>query len=998
MTTRPITLDRNNTNFAIQLAEYFKNAKWDTKYSFLKYYQNLVRAYIADVRTDSRGLLVIHEMGLGKSILGVAVAMDQITGEGSKTSMSSMSSMSSKTSMSSMSSKTSKTSMSSMSTDKQPTRQPTRQSVILSAKSLHGNMAGAIRKYVAMRTAVEPSYYLGALPAEDLDAWIGRNFSFVSMNASNMLDQMNRVADSASDFESALDKRMGDIVRIGSLEGKLLIIDEAHNFFRAITNGSKNALGLYKMIVESRDLIVVFLTGTPIANHPFELAVCFNMLSRKIILPESYLEFNRLYVDDVRGTMRNRGKFQNRLFGLVSYVGNMSTPGAAFGINDASTRSEFPKQLDMIIERVNMDDDQYVMYQLARDKEREESNRRTGVYGGPGKNSNAANTPALTKPKSNASSTYRVKSRQLGNFSPIGIPLADIPVGNLGSAKYRRILDNINKHMNTIGLVYSQFVGVGGLATFAAYLESQGWKRWNPTMHTNVHTKSTITGAATPGLNAEFNPEYGHMNGPEMPSVSAFFDNIALQADAYNEDYSGAFDIDDLDVDIGESYFDGGNGYSCGNGSGISGIGYVDDGYVDDGYVDGAFDIDDPDVNIGESYFDGAFDIDDLDVNIGESYFGGDTPLDAPNGEPRASMANREGCTNCSYNEPGYNDPRMHVLYSPQSKFPNYVLDVYSGDKRAGSVTINYARDANGELAGGKVTRVVMSGDNISPEMVSAAITRVIARGKLGAGGDTGDTTSIDVSLARPKHVPDRARVFAMITGDVDVDTREQIKNVSNSDDNKHGGDIDLILVSSTGAEGLDLKNGRHIHMMEPYWDYGRLAQIIARFVRNNSHIALPPDERNVQPYLYLAVPPRSEMLSDGTYPPTTDVELYNDAVQDQMLIAAFNEALHEVSIECMVNNGEHCRVCNPTNSRLFTDDPMKDAVTADPCTQLRQREVSAAEIIVDGAKYYYSVDSDSLYGYRIYIHDAAINGYRPMSEADKRYANIIAQINTAMD
>jgi len=185
---------------------------------------------------------------------------------------------------------------------------------------------------------------------------------------------------------------------------------------------------------------------------------------------------------------------------------------------------------------------------------------------------------------------------------------------------------------------------------------------------------------------------------------------------------------------------------------------------------------------------------------------------------------------------------------------------------------------------------------------------------------------------------------------------------------------------------------------MEMYWDWGRIAQIIARLVRNNSHIALPDNEKNVQPYLYLAVPPRSEMLSDGTYPSTTDVELYNEAIHDRILITAFNEALHEVSIECMVNACKHCRVCNPTNSRLFTDDPLKDTVTADPCTELEQRTVDAETITINGVVYYYAADPASLYDYRVYIHDADVNGYRPLSEADPRYVGIIDAIKANLN
>jgi hypothetical protein len=135
-----------------------------------------------------------------------------------------------------------------------------------------------------------------------------------------------------------------------------------------------------------------------------------------------------------------------------------------------------------------------------------------------------------------------------------------------------------------------------------------------------------------------------------------------------------------------------------------------------------------------------------------------------------------------------------------------------------------------------------------------------------------------------------------------------------NDENNKHGGIIDLILLSSTGAEGLDLKNVRHIHIMEPYWNWGRVKQIIARGVRNDSHKALPKEEKDVTPYIYLAVPPDTERLPNGELPETTDTELYNESVINQVTIDSFHEAIREVAIECLVNGEDYCRVCNPSN------------------------------------------------------------------------------------
>jgi hypothetical protein len=429
-------LDRNNTNFTIQLLEHFKKTKWGDEYSFLKYYQNIVRSYINDVDIDARGALVQHEMGLGKSILAVSIAIDMMK---------------------------------------------ERQPIILLTKSLEPNMRGAIRKYIKLRTAVEPDYHLGRLSDKDLDDWINHNFSFVSMNASNMLKQMGKASEghTAEEFDIALEKKFGEVLKMASLDNKLLIVDEAHNLFRAITNGSKNAIGLYDLVMKARNLKCMFFTGTPIANDPFELVPCFNMLGSKfgkITLPENYKDFNKLFVDEKNGRIKNKEKFQNRILGLVSYVSHHSNPGKAFGVDDPSTKAEFPEERPVVVERVHMDPDQYVMYGLARDKEKEEGSGSKFTSARP------VEAPSMTKPKSKAASTYRVKSRQLSNFCPPAGMREEkdpsmIPEQNLGSAKYRKMYENIQKHREQLGIVYSQFVGMGGLGTFSRYLDSLGWKR-----------------------------------------------------------------------------------------------------------------------------------------------------------------------------------------------------------------------------------------------------------------------------------------------------------------------------------------------------------------------------------------------------------------------------------------------------------------------------------------------------------------------------------------
>lgn len=848
------TLNRANTNFSIRLAESLKlladEAAAAPEYRFLKYYQNIVREYMAEIaggRIDSRGLLLYWTMGLGKSIGAIGIAMDLIA-QG-------------------------------------------RQVIMLLTKSLQGNMREAIVKYVRLRTAAEPDYFLGRLDAADLDRWIDRNFSFVSMNASNMLTQMARASTGAG-RGSSLDRKLGDIVAAASLNGKVLIVDEAHNLFRAITNGSANALGVYNMVMSSRDCRCVFLTGTPIGNDPFELTACFNMLGSRrpgvAIFPEDYKEFRQHFVARDSGRLINRGKFQNRIMGLISYVRH-DTRWKDDGI--AESTSEFPDATPIQVVRVPMGAEQYVRYQLARDKEREEASRFRGPV---------APAASMTKPRSSASSSYRVNSRMLSNYAaPVEFKdVTDVTkLPPIVSPKYDAILARINDSEG-LGLVYSQFTGIGGLASLSRYLIEHGWE-----------VVTVGTSDAAPGVFAE-----------DLAIVEAM-EAAETEAETFDE-RSGAFEAELIDPDE----------------------------YL--AAIEAEFEssADDPDTS--GDFIGGGRNIVDYIVGAG---------LDVHSAPPHDRVA----IEHRSISGGSFDDP---IIEPPVLRLP--------------TVTGAELRD-----------EAVERGSNTS---LSGFII----------GGEPHDQHN-EAALGR-------RRRFAIISGNVLPVDRDKIKDRYNADENKEGGDIDLLLISSTGAEGLDLKNVRHEHIVEPYWVHGRIEQVRARGIRANSHIALPPEKRNVATYVYLAVSPHKQFdaagiainpdgspLDPATLPPgeearSTDEEIYEEALARHLGNDSFNTALQEVSIECSMIEDATCRTCAPTDEPLYTANFRRDIAAADPCAAAQSSEVEAAPIEYEGTTYYYRASPDSVYGWTVYQPAPDLGGFRALPENDPRFEKIAAAIDAA--
>ena len=94
---------------------------------------------------------------------------------------------------------------------------------------------------------------------------------------------------------------------------------------------------------------------------------------------------------------------------------------------------------------------------------------------------------------------------------------------------------------------------------------------------------------------------------------------------------------------------------------------------------------------------------------------------------------------------------------------------------------------------------------------------------------------------------------YTFITGSEGPGERKANKVAYNDIKNLYGEYIQVILISSAVAEGISLFGVRQVHIMEPYWNFGRMNQVFGRAIRFKSHKDLPEKERNVEQYLYIS-------------------------------------------------------------------------------------------------------------------------------------------------
>ena len=70
-------------------------------------------------------------------------------------------------------------------------------------------------------------------------------------------------------------------------------------------------------------------------------------------------------------------------------------------------------------------------------------------------------------------------------------------------------------------------------------------------------------------------------------------------------------------------------------------------------------------------------------------------------------------------------------------------------------------------------------------------------------------------------------------------------------------------MITSSGSEGINLRNTRYVHIMEPYWHPVRLEQVIGRARRICSHKALPLALQTVEVFVYLMIFSPEQLKSD---------------------------------------------------------------------------------------------------------------------------------------
>lgn len=114
--------------------------------------------------------------------------------------------------------------------------------------------------------------------------------------------------------------------------------------------------------------------------------------------------------------------------------------------------------------------------------------------------------------------------------------------------------------------------------------------------------------------------------------------------------------------------------------------------------------------------------------------------------------------------------------------------------------------------------------------------------------------------------------------------TIDKLRMKINNPLNINGELVKVVLMTQVASEGLNFLNIREIHILDPWFHFNRIDQIIGRGIRNCSHKKLPIEERNVSVYLHCAINDYNiESLDVNAYRIATR-KLYKSYIVDEII------------------------------------------------------------------------------------------------------------------
>ena len=278
---------------------------------------------------------------------------------------------------------------------------------------------------------------------------------------------------------------------------------------------------------------------------------------------------------------------------------------------------------------------------------------------------------------------------------------------------------------------------------------------------------------------------------------------------------------------------------------------------------------------------------------------------------------------------------------------------------------------------------------------------------------------------------------FALYTGTEEAEEREIMRNIYNgtwnyiptniesqlkkmSNNNNMGEIIKVFMITAAGSEGINLRNTRYVHLIEPYWQPVRLEQVIGRARRICSHQDLPIELQTVEVFLYLMIFTADQLKSEDAIelklkdlskrmpyvPLTSDEKLFEISNIKEELTSQLLKGIKETSIDCAI----HIKSSSKENLKCLSfGQPLPTAFSYNPNYSQDENDTVAAlnratvewqgrEFTFNGKKMILREETKQVYDYDSYQQALTTPGLRPillgrLEKTDGKYRIIKATL-----
>jgi hypothetical protein len=289
-------------------------------------------------------------------------------------------------------------------------------------------------------------------------------------------------------------------------------------------------------------------------------------------------------------------------------------------------------------------------------------------------------------------------------------------------------------------------------------------------------------------------------------------------------------------------------------------------------------------------------------------------------------------------------------------------------------------------------------------------------------------TRSADNTWDIPLGLSEDKQRFVLYTGTETAEEKEIIRNIYNStwhllpptmtaklraisENNFMGSVIKVMMITSSGAEGINLRNTRFVHIVEPYWNMVRLEQVIGRARRICSHEDLPPNMRNVKVFCYISSLTKEQRTNEKNIelrisdvsrltqtPITTDEYLFEIANIKNNINQQILRAVKETAIDCSLYSAgsDEKLACYFGNvdikTNMFLSYPTLDLDRTEKIeVNVKTVQQRAKKITVGNAEYAWNQATNEVYLYDNYkAHKEGAEELRVYGKLDMKAKKIV--------